>query len=109
MSVEHEPQWISSEEFGRERRRLIEAGVPDDDPQFSALYRRVLERDDHFFELYGLPYKEKHPGKWIAVAFDGRVLVRERAVDAMRDGAETFGKGNFFTRKLNDFGGHLLL
>ena len=109
MSIEREQQWITSEEFGRERRRLIEAGVPDDAPEFKALYERMRERNEHFFELYGRPYLATHPNKWIAIAFDGRALIRERSVDALRDGQKQFGHGNFFTRKLNDFGGHLLL
>ena len=109
MSVEREERWITGEEFGRERRRLIEAGVPDDAPEFEALYQRVLDRDNHFFERYASPYLETHSGKWIAITFDGRVLIRERAVDALSDGEASFGDRNFFTRRLSNFGRHLLL
>src|SRR5438874_12458100 len=109
MSIEHEKQWITGEEFGRERRRLIEAGVPDDAPEFKTLFARMRERDEHYFELYGRPYLDTHPNKWIAIAFDGRVLIRNTASELVWDGAREFGQGNFCTRKLNDFGGHLLL
>ena len=46
MSVKQEQDWITGEEFGRENRRLIDAGVPDEAPEFEALFERVRLRDD---------------------------------------------------------------
>ena len=53
MSIEQEQQWITGEEIGRENRRLIEAGVPDDAPEFQALLDRIAARDDYLYERYG--------------------------------------------------------
>jgi uncharacterized protein len=33
MSLDQEQKWITGEEFARENRRLIDAGVPDDAPE----------------------------------------------------------------------------
>ena len=56
MSVTQEEHWITGEEFGAERRRLIAAGVPDEDPRFQALYDRVASRSG--FIQYRLPPRE---------------------------------------------------
>jgi hypothetical protein len=109
MSVKDQQGWITGEEFGRERRRLIAAGVPDDAPEFQALVRRVLERDDSLFERYGKPYLETHPGKWIAISLGGEVLVGDTAGEVIWEATETFGAGNFAMRKLADFPGHRIL
>lgn len=106
MSIEQEQQWITGEEFGRERRRLIEAGVPDDAPEFQALIERVLARDDYLYETYGKQYLETHPGNWIAVSLDGEVVIRGTAGELAWDATEEFGAGNFAARKLAEFPGH---
>src|SRR5438067_12956208 len=109
MSIDREQQWITGEEFGRERRRLIEAGVPDDAPEFRALIQRVLERNDYLFEQHGKQHTEDHRGQWIAIAMDGRVMIRPTASKLVWDAREEFGPGNFASRKLGDEPGHLLL
>ena len=106
MSIEQEQHWITGEEFGRERRRLIEAGVPDEDPRFRALYDRVVARDEYLYERYGKPYLESQPGKWIAISVDGEVLIRGTSGQAIWAAAERFGDGNFALRKLADFPGY---
>lgn len=109
MSTEQEQRWITGEEFGRERRRLIEAGVPDEDPEFQELIRRVVERDDYLYERFGKPHRETHEGKWIAVSLDGQVIIRATAGELIWDASEAFGDGNFSMRKLADFPGHQML
>lgn len=64
MSIEQEQQWITGEEIGRENRRLIEAGIADDAPEFQALIARVVARDNDLYERYGRGYLETHRGKW---------------------------------------------
>jgi hypothetical protein len=106
MSVEQEQPWITGEEIGRERRRLIEAGVPDDAPEFQALIDRVFARDDYLYERYGKQYLETHPGKWIAIALDGQVIIRDTAGEVSWAASEAFGAGNYSKRKLAEFTGH---
>jgi len=106
MSVEQEQQWITGGEFGRERRQLIADGVPDDATEFQELRSRVRSRDDYLFERYGRPYLNSHPGQWIAIALDGRVLTRQTAGEAGWAASEAFGPGNFTIRKLAESPGH---
>jgi hypothetical protein len=105
MSVEQEQHWITGEEFARENRRLIEAGVPDEAAEFQALFTRVRERDDALFERYGKPLLQSHYGKWAAISPAGGVIIRDTAGEAVWAGAETFGEGEFALRRLADFPG----
>ena len=102
MSIDQKEDWITGEEYNRERLRLIAAGVPDDDPRFEELLERLGRRNDALFERYGRPYLTTHPDQWIAIAPDGRVLIRERASDLVWDARETFGNADFASRKLNE-------
>jgi hypothetical protein len=106
MSIEQERQWITGEEIGRERRRLIEAGVPDDAPEFQALNARVSARDHYLYERYGKPLLETHPGKWIAISLDGQVIFRNTSGETMWAADDAFGQGNYALRKLAAFPGH---
>lgn len=108
MSVEQEQQWITGEEFARERRRLIQEGIPDEAAEFQALYDRVQVRDDHLYERYGRPYLESHVGEWIAIGVAGDVILRNTASEAIWAGAETFGEGNFALRRLAKFPRYLV-
>ena len=71
INVKQEQQWITGEEIGRENRRLIEAGVPDDAPEFQALIARIAARDNDLYERYGKSYLDTHPGEWIAISREG--------------------------------------
>lgn len=109
MSVEQDRHWITGEEFGKERRRLIEAGVPDDALEFRDLLRRVRERDDSLYDTYGKPYLETHYGKWIAISVDGELIIRDRSSELIWAAREAFGPGNFSMRKLAEFPGYEML
>jgi hypothetical protein len=106
MSVEQERQWITGEEYDRERRRLLEQGIPEDAPESQALTRRVIERDEYLFDRYGKPYPETHRGQWVAVSLDGEVIFRDTAGEVVWAATEAFGPGNFASRKLAEFPGH---
>jgi hypothetical protein len=108
MSIEQDKHWITGEEFGCERWRLIQAGVHDDAPEFEELYRGVRERDDYPFERYGKPYMTADPGKWVAISLDGQVLFREHDWQASADGRQTFGGGNYCVRRLAEEQGYRL-
>jgi hypothetical protein len=108
MSIEQEQHWITGEEFGRERRRLIEEGVPDEDPRFRDLYARVEARNDYLYERYGKHYFDTHRGKWIAISPAGETLIRDTAGEAIWAADEAFGRGNFSLRKLDEFPGHMM-
>jgi hypothetical protein len=106
MGVRAKADWITGEEYGRLRWELIQRGVPDDDPEFVALRHRVRERDEALWDRYGRAYMDSHPGKWIAIAADGRVIIRDTASKTIWAAGEEFGDGNFAMRKLADFPGH---
>jgi hypothetical protein len=108
MSIEHEQQWITGEEIGRENRRLIEARIPDDVPEFQELISRIVARDNYLYERYGNPRRSTHPGKWMAISLDGQVIIRNTASEVTWAASETFGEGNYAKRKLAEFPGHEL-
>jgi hypothetical protein len=109
MGIEQEHQWITGEEFGRENRRLIDAGVPDDAPEFQELFARIRARDNHLYERYGRDHLATHQGKWIAISLEGQVIIRDTAGEVTWAASEAFGDGNYAKRKLAEFPGHQLL
>jgi hypothetical protein len=108
MNIEQAQQWITGEEIGRENRRLIEAGVPDDAPEFQELIARIVARDDFLYEKYGKSDLDTHYGQWVAISLDGRVIIRKTAGEVTRAACAAFGEGNYSKRKLTDFPGHEL-
>jgi len=106
MSIEQEQRWITGEEFGRENRRLIDAGVPDEAPEFQALFDRVQARDDYLYERYGKRYLDSHDGQWIAISTDGETIIRKTAGEVLSESRRRFGPGNASIRKLAAFPGH---
>ena len=106
MSLDQKQNWITGEEYGRERRRLLQSGASDDSPEMRELDARVDARDDYLYEQYGKPYMKTHYGKWIAIAADGRVIIRDTASELGSVARQEFGPGNFSKRKLNETGGH---
>lgn len=108
MSIEQGKRWITGEEIGRENRRLIEAGVPDDAPEFQDLVGRIAARDNELYERYGKNYLRTHRGKWIAISLDGQAIVRDTAGEVTWAATEAFGEGNYSKRKLAEFPGHEL-
>jgi hypothetical protein len=102
MSIEQEQKWITGEEFGRERRRLIQEHVPDDDPRFRELYHQIEARDEFLYERYGKQYFDSHYGQWIAISLDGEVLFAERLVEILKASRERFGPANAAIRRLNE-------
>ena len=108
MSIDQEQEWITGEEFAQENRRLFDAGVPDEAPEFQALFDRVQARDDYLYERYGRPYVETHGGQWIAISPDGQVVIRETAAAVLAEARARFGAGNAAIRKLAPFPGHVL-
>ena len=107
MSVSERQEWITGEEYGEERVRLIEAGLGDS-PEMEALVVRVVERDDYLWKLYAEPLIPKHPGEWAAVSLDGRVIIKPRSSLALAAGTEAFGGGNFAYGRLAEFRGYEL-
>jgi hypothetical protein len=106
MSIEQQEQWITGEEFARENRRLIEAGIPDEAPEFQALFDRAQARDDSLYERYGKQYLATHYGKWIAISPDGDIIIENTAGDVLHAARERFGPGNAAIRKLAEFPGY---
>jgi hypothetical protein len=109
MSIEQDQQWITGEEIGRENRRLIEAGVSDDAPEFQALVARIAARDNYLYDRYAQEHLDTHRGKWIAISLDGQVIIRDTAGEVTWAASAAFGEGNYAKRKLAEFPGHELL
>ena len=109
MNTKQEQRWITGEEIGHENQRLIEAGVPDDAPEFQQLIARILARDDYLYEKHGRSYRDTHPDQWIAISLDGEVIIRDTAGAVTWAASEAFGDGNYSKRRLADFTGHELL
>lgn len=108
MSIDQEQQWITGEEIGRENRRLNEAGIPYEAPEFRELFARIAARDNELYERYGKSYLDTHRGKWIAISLDGQVIIRDTAGEVTWAAGEAFGDGNYAKRKLAEFPGHEL-
>jgi hypothetical protein len=100
MSVETRT-WITGEEYNRECQRLIDAGVPDDDPRFVELRRHIDERNWHLWETYRRRLLHEHAGKYVAITPDGRVMLGERGGDLMWDAMEELGE-DFALFRLSD-------
>ena len=108
MSIDQEKRWMTGEEIGQANRRLIDAGVPEDAPEFQELVARIAARDNDLYERYGKKYWDTHRGKWIAISLDGQVIIRDTAGEVTWAASEAFGEGNYAKRKLAEFPGHEL-
>jgi hypothetical protein len=106
MSVETDQDWITADEIGREWRRLHGMPLSIDSPEYQELFARINARDNALYERYGKPHMEAHRGKWIAIAPDGRVIIRKTSSEVVAAATETFGAGDAAIRKLADFPGH---
>ena len=102
MSIAMERRWITGEEYGAERRRLIAQGCGYGSPEYRALQQKVSERNDYIWQTYAVPLLPHHPGKWIAVSVDGEVLFADRELDAMKQGRARFGPGNYLLARLDE-------
>lgn len=100
MATQTQTDWITAEEYCAEWRRLRELRQPFDSPETVALLKRLQSRNDKLFDRYGRHLIEKYPDKWIAIATDGRILIRDTGVVARIDAREEFGPGNYAVRKL---------
>ena len=109
MSVQEDQVWITGEELGRERRRLIEAGVPESAPEYLALRAQIRVRDNYLFERYGKPLMDQNYGKWIAISRNGAYIIRETATEVTVAAERDFGGGDYCKRKLAEFPGHDIL
>jgi hypothetical protein len=100
MATQTQTDWITAEEYCAEWRRLRELHQPLDSPDTVALLGRLQSRNDELFDRYGKKLIDQYPDKWIAIATDGRVLIRDASYDARVDARDQFGPGNYAVRKL---------
>jgi hypothetical protein len=106
VGVREKQKWITGEEFGAQRRRLMEAGVQHNSPEMKALFDRVAERDDALWELYAPKLIDTHPGQWAAISTEGDWIICRTSSEASAAGRERFGPGNFAFGRLAPFRGH---
>ncbi len=53
------------------------------------------EEDVKLYEQYGKPLEREHTGEYVAIGPDGDTILAESTDEALRQGVETFGSGNF--------------
>src|SRR2546423_808567 len=106
MSIQEPKVWITGDEFGQERRKLLQAGFDDDSPELQRLWGLVHERDEYLWETYAKPLIEQHPGEWAAVSLRGQVVIRRTGAEVHRAAREQFGPANFVYGRLADFRGY---
>ena len=108
MSVKAPREFITGEEYGRQRRKLLEEGKGFKSPEMQALVARVIERDDYLWQRYATSLKEKYPNQWAAISEDGEWIVRPTGSEAIAEGTERYGAGNFVYGRLAEFRGRVL-
>ena len=106
MSVREPKAWITGEEFGQERRRLLQGGFDDDSPELKRLWSRVHERDEYLWEMYAKPLIGQHSGEWAAVSLRGEVIIRPTGAEVHQAAREQFGPTNFVYGRLAAFRGY---
>lgn len=47
------------------------------------------------YARYGKPLEAEHTGEFVAITPDGRTLLASTVIQALVDGADRFGRGNF--------------
>ncbi len=109
MGNKTEKRLITGDEIADERKRLIEAGFPDDATEFTKLDDEVERRDELLFNNFGRQFIQSDKGKWIGISLDGNVVLRNTASELIWAASRAFGDGNFAMRRLADFPGHELL
>src|SRR5688500_7642913 len=107
MSVRAPKRLITGEEYGEARRRLIREGKANS-PEMEALDAQVIERDEFLWEKYATPLKDRYPNQWAAISLDGEWIVRATGSEAIAEGTERYGAGNFVYGRLAEFRGRVL-
>src|SRR5438105_14167701 len=105
MSAVKQSNWITGQEFGQERRKLLESGLDDESPEMQRLWSQVRERDESLWQQHGKTLLESHRSQWLAISPDGETVLRSTAGEAMWEAAKRFGEGNYCIRKLAEFPG----
>ncbi len=108
MSIREPKAWITGDEFGEARRRLLVAGFKDDSPEMQNLLLRVRERDEYLWQHFAKPHIDTHRGQWAAVGLNGEILFGPTASAVMADATDRFGTANFVLGRLAEFRGRKL-
>lgn len=61
---------------------------------------RTLHEDNDLYKRYGQPLEGEHQGKYIAISWDGRVIVDTNDLSVIGQALQTFGRGNFIFRRI---------
>jgi len=103
MNLETETgQWITGEEYNRERRRLLAAGFGSSTPEYQDLLGRIAERNAYIWTRYGEGLMQTHPGRWAAVNVDGEYVLAESELEAVRLARERFGAASSLIARLDE-------
>lgn len=105
MSITQAVRWITGDEYAAEWSRLRKAGFQSHSPEFEDLLRRVDERDEYLWQTYGLPLKEQHPGKWVAISAGGEVILGNSDLEVCDEGDRRFGTYNYYAAQLDEHRG----
>lgn len=108
MPVKEKTRWITGEEFGEERRRLLLAGFRDDSPEMQRLWKLVEERNEYLWKRYAEPLIDSHRGEWAAVSMDGEIIFAETGSEVQATARDKFGPASFVYGRMAEFRGRKL-
>jgi hypothetical protein len=64
-----------------------------------SLRQRAL-RDDVLYEKHGKPFEAEHLGEFIAISYNGQMVVAKDDIEVLKVALERFGSGNFAFRRV---------
>lgn len=53
------------------------------------------KRAEQLYKKYGKPLEGKYKGRYVAISSDGKTVLAQTLVDAIQQGKEKLGQGNF--------------
>lgn len=56
------------------------------------------QRGNRLYEQYGKPLEAEHRGEYVAIAPDGRTVLAPTPIEALVQGRQAFGPGNFIVK-----------
>jgi hypothetical protein len=64
-------------------------------PNLDRWLARKAREDRRLYEVYGKALMEAHQGEYVAIGFDGQVILGKRAGEVLQQAVANFGSGKF--------------
>jgi hypothetical protein len=55
----------------------------------------LRRKADALYDQYAKPLEEEHPGEYVAISQDGKILLGNDILKVTQEATDTFGRGNF--------------